>query len=442
MLIKRLMEVHGSGHTTEMVIKNEVEKSNVLMVGKLTPGGLTKLERDVAAAVQASKPSRQEVLKPPPRYARDMPAGELADRVKANSTWTAVDAHRASYYNIEQQRKLQEKEQKKLVLREHMMHQMSLDQHTRQAERAMLSEEAKQVAIEMAAFERDEVKRHAQKHAKMEAERKARDAQMREQAARASAAERLRQLEDEEMLDFLRKEQEKDAARKREKQLANDKYHRETAIANVEARKRRDEEQQKAWAEEAKFNAEWKAILDKQEADRNAQYSKLRERIHAMQRVYESSAGADLQRRLDEEERTRDAWIAAHEKALDEEADKKKAKRKAQNEATTAFLANQISIREKAKQEEVEWNKRYAAQVRADALVEAENEEKKRALARAKAQQQQVHLNRQVIEQREQAARDPGSSEMTDLEATLNRGLLVSVVQHQYNDAQSRGILG
>ena len=55
-----------------------------------------------------------------------------------------------------------------------------------------------------------------------------------------------------------------------------------------------------------------------------------------------------MQRRLDEEQRTRDAWVEAHEKFLDQQEAEKKAKRKAQNDATTAFLATQIAAREKA----------------------------------------------------------------------------------------------
>ena len=37
-----------------------------------------------------------------------------------------------------------------------------------------------------------------------------------------------------------------------------------------------------------------------------------------------------------------------------------------------------------------------------------------------------------VVRFLEQAARDPAAAEMTDLEARLNRSLLVSVVQHTY----------
>ena len=41
-------------------------------------------------------------------------------------------------------------------------------------------------------------------------------------------------------------------------------------------------------------------------------------------------------------------------------------------------------------------------------------------------------LASQVPLQKELAANDPGASEMTALEASINRPLLVSIVQHKY----------
>jgi len=74
----------------------------------------------------------------------------------------------------------------------------------------------------------------------------------------------------------------------------------------------------------------------------------------------------------------------------------------------------------------------YGKQVRAEAIVEEQREKEKKSLAKARSLQQTAFLNSQVKEQMEQAARDPGASEMTALEACLNRPLLVSVVQHRY----------
>ena len=78
------------------------------------------------------------------------------------------------------------------------------------------------------------------------------------------------------------------------------------------------------------------------------------------------------------------------------------------------------------------WN---AAEVKADAKRDEEKAAQKLALQRANAKQQMSYLNMQVQQQKEQAARDPGASEMTPLEASLNKSLLVSIVQHKYPNA-------
>ena len=85
-----------------------------------------------------------------------------------------------------------------------------------------------------------------------------------------------------------------------------------------------------------------------------------------------------------------------------------------------------------AKQKEREGELAYARHVKEEVVREAERDAERRSLREATHRQQQHYLNEQVTLQRDQAARDPGASVMTQLEATLNRGLLVSLVQHKY----------
>ncbi len=442
-LIAKFTEQHGTDAKTVAVITKEVEGSGLMRADALTPGALGALEAKVASAVRDSRPQGpRPQLHPPPTYAPPMPVGELRDKVKAASNWTDVAMHRNGYYNIELQRKLAAKEQEKATLRTHMHHQMSLEQHKRAAERALVEEEAQQVAAELASYERDMAKEKAIRQAKVEVEKQARAAQLREQAARAAAAQRLQKLEDEEMEAFLRKEMEVAAEKKAAKQRANEEYHRATAAANVAAKARREEEKQTLWAEEAKLNAQWKAMLDKQEADRNAQYAGLRERIHKMQRAYESSAGADLERRMKEEEEANARYVAAHEKMLDEQAAAKKEKRQADIQANVTFLKQQMATKQRALDAERQKDREYAAEVRKDVSEGELKDEQRLALRKARMLQQTAALNQQITEQKEQAARDPGSSEMTEIEAAINRPLLVSIVQHKYHSGYSNPLTG
>ena len=67
-----------------------------------------------------------------------------------------------------------------------------------------------------------------------------------------------------------------------------------------------------------------------------------------------------------------------------------------------------------------------------DALASAAEEVRSRAETMSLSRSSGATARSEAGKTREQAARDPGASEMTELEASLNRGLLVSLVQHKY----------
>ena len=151
-----------------------------------------------------------------------------------------------------------------------------------------------------------------------------------------------------------------------------------------------------------------------------------------MQRNYEYTAGAKIAARNKAEEERRDAYIAAEETRLEALDVDKRQKRKDAIASTTKHLFSQMEARREGKRQERAEEREYAASVRADAEKEAIRDAEKKALARARQLSQQTWLNDQIKEQKGQLGRDPGASEMTALEASINRGLLVSIVQHKY----------
>ena len=88
----------------------------------------------------------------------------------------------------------------------------------------------------------------------------------------------------------------------------------------------------------------------------------------------------------------------------------------------------QAEERARQKQADIE----YAAERRKEIREDEEKEERRKVLAKGRALQQLDFLNQQVQMQKDQRARDPASGEMTALEATINRPLLVSIVQHTH----------
>jgi len=432
MLVSKLVKQHGAEPMRKAVIVREVERSSVLKAGNLTTQGLASLERAVAEAVRATQPGPMVSH----NAGRDDPrkvwtGGEMAAAVKAVSNWTDVAMHRASYAAVEDTALNAAKERKKIELRQTLAHQLADTKYKHAAERKLVAEEARQVAADLAAHHAEQAKAAEAAKARMLAQKRDRATQLHEQAARAAAAERLRKLEDDEVTEHLKREQEAAKLKQEAKQRANEEYHRSTAKANAASREKREAAKQAEWDEEMRLNAQWKAMLDKQEAERKGQYERLRERIHKMQRVYEDNAGAEEEAKLKAEEQLREYYIQLEkERAEKEYADKRTARKEAIS-ATTKYLFEQMAEQDSVRKSDKAAEERYAASVKADAIAAADKEEEKKLLAKARAKTQQSYLNEQITQQKQQAARDPGASEMTALEATLNRSLLVSIVQHK-----------
>ena len=91
-----------------------------------------------------------------------------------------------------------------------------------------------------------------------------------------------------------------------DKVAAQERQNKLTAVANERSRAIAAARQQSEEDEEARLNAEWKAILDKQEADRAMRLEELKKRIAAQQRAYESGAGAQDRDRMRKEEEARE----------------------------------------------------------------------------------------------------------------------------------------
>ena len=397
------------------------------------PTASPRFERAVEDAVRRTNPGPPETLHKPRRdHAAVWTAGELAKQVKNVSNWTDVADHRSKYYLIEQERKAADFERRKVELRHNLDHMKRTERDREHASQQIQREEARQVSADLEAFYAEQAKAKEALTAKALQQKKDRDAQLREQSARAAAAVRLRQLEDEELLAHLAKEEAAAKEKALAKQRANEEYHRQTALANIKAREDRKAAKELEWARDQKLNEEWKAVLQKAEDARNAQYEGLRERIRQMQRVYEDNAGAEEEAKMKMEEERRERHLEAERLRLDELDRRKKEQRAEMVAATTRSIFDQMRRQEEERKAERLADERYAQTVIADTKLEQAREAQKKDLARARALNQQSFLNEQVALIKANKANDPGASEMTALEASINRGLLVSIVQHKY----------
>ena len=208
------------------------------------------------------------------------------------------------------------------------------------------------------------------------------------------------QLEDDELTAHLEREIAADKERKATKVRANEEYHKATAAANIAVRAKREEEQQRqkdgpvgggpevqcgveGAAGQGGGGSEWAVRA----AARAHQGDAARVCAHPLR------AGADLEKRLKDEEDRKEA--------------EKRAKIEAANMRTTAFLARQLEQKEVALQ--AERDAAYAVALKADVAKEVEAQEPKKALKAARMSTQLARLNEQVALQRENAKYEVGS---------------------------------
>jgi len=254
---------------------------------------------------------------------------------------------------------------------------------------------------------------------------KERSDQIAERQARRAVTTRLKQLEDQELLDALRKEkEEKDAAAAAQQKVMEEK-NRQAMIEFEKARQRKVAEKEAKNVEEARLNAQWKAILDKQEADRAAHVERLKANISKNSREYEDTVGAMEKERDRRDEERRRKYIADHEAA--EAADER-----ARQERRLQMMRYQTSIQQQQKAELAERNRAHREEMRLHAL-----EQNKEAVAheaqiqqslidqKAKCVMKQKELGEQIEEKRQAKA---SAAKMTPLEVSMNRDLLISIM--------------
>ena len=118
------------------------------------------------------------------------------------------------------------------------------------------------------------------------------------------------------------------------------------------------------------------------------------------------------------------------------------AKRRANIQANLDFNQELMASRRREREREAGREREYAASVAADIKEGEVREAERLALKQARKAQQASALNEQVALQKANAAADPGSAEMTPIEATINRPLLVSIAQHQYHAGYTNPLTG
>jgi len=433
-LIQRFTQQHGADSVRTALITREVDACKALMAGTLTADGLKALEHSVAKAVSAAVPAP---LPPhvgmPDVPRRGDPKTDFAVNLKKVADWTSVAHHRANYYLVEQQRKADAFNQRKDELHELLAHQIQQVEHDKRLRRHQQQVEAKEMQKKLDEFEAEKYAKVLVHKAKVQSEMSVRAEQMKELKARRAAADRLKKLEDEEMMNELERQKAADREKLRLKQLADEEYHRKTMEANAASKRAREEAQRRDWDDEMRLNRQWKEMLDKQEFEREEANRKRLERISKQSKDYADTTGAAIAARDAHEEAMRNMWVAKKE-AENLAMEKARAqKRKDDNHMCTDYQLAQSRDHALARRREREEEVRRRHEIAAAAQKELDRTNTEKANMRARELRQQALLTEQMHEREANEHLDPGSATMTPLEANFNRSLLVSMAQHTYD---------
>lgn len=436
MLVARLARQHGAADTlVRKVVELEVEKALHRKKG-LTEQDLDKLESDVEQAVRVAQGRHTlPLMKPRPVTGRsDMATATLGASRDLSSVadWNAIASYQNNYLHVAQQQLDRKRAHEKERLASLLAHQRFEAQQRRRA-----AQEAK--AVELARVEELKAKHAADERAEVEARRAKtmralheQREQVAEREARRAVEARLKHLEATELTRQMHEEEARmraaDEAKRQEMRRANQAAV-EAGMANLQRRK---EAKAAEDALSAAKKAEWAAMLDKQERDREEVLRKRREKIESLQRDFEMNAGAEEREREMREARMRQAHIERAEAEARAEEERRRAKRDEQMRFVLNELDQQVLERHRIKREEKEADRMLAREQQARAAAELRAEQEKSMRMRATATMQVKELSKQVEEKQR---RKVMSSRMSPLEVALNRDLLVAVLDHKYDRA-------
>ena len=447
---------------------------------KLGPADLQRLEANVRAAVAAADPNATDsfladrahknelqMVRSHDIRTMDLQPGTIAD-LQGVANWNAVSKYRAGFNKTAQ---LQEEEKRQAgveAMRVNLAHQRS---HMAAMKRAKVEERAREQAASerlQAEYKADMEREKAKADEKarpipansprpppsrrprrslpaltatltptpfpppfqIRLEQEARAEQIGQRKARRAVEQRLKELEEREFKRLLAEEQQAERQKLIDKVAAQERQNKLTAVANERSRAIAAARQQSEEDEEARLNAEWKAILDKQEADRAMRLEELKKRIAAQQRAYESGAGAQDRDRMRKEEEARERWHKEFEERTAAEEKAKQARLRKQQEDCDALQRFQIEELERRREERREEDRQTKRFIEGEALKFREKQADDEAKERADALRMQSLQLAQIAEKRSRSDND-----MTPLEMVINRDLLVTMKSGKYGQA-------
>ena len=321
-LLRQMQRQYGSDGVRTLLIEGELQAAPELRRGKITPAALQAVETRVAKAmkdVATGVGADSKIILPAVKKDRPRPlsANFNAD-LRDMASWTEVNKYRQDFFAYELQKEGKERQAALKKTQEQLAHQLREGEARKAAQKDRVRREAEEEAARYAKYLADKAEEDERLANKIRMEQEMRNKQTNERRARRAVEQRLKDLEDGETRRLHEESMAQAKADLERKVLADEANNRMFVNELEKHRQYREQKRLEADADQQRLNAQWKEILDQQEARREEQYNNLRAKGQKAMKSFEDNAGAVDRARQQKEEEARLKWQKLHEKQTKE----------------------------------------------------------------------------------------------------------------------------
>lgn len=424
-IIKKMTTVFGMKHIA--VIESFVDEFVANSAGRqITSAGLGALEKELAEIVHFRKPriERPEPVADPATNEPTEDASASHLKLPNGVAWKAINAYKAALVERQEKEEKQQDYQKKSRLRRELEVQMAAAKAVSAVERRQDEEYASHVQTDLERFRIEENQKQRAIQQRAEIERKFREEQIAEQAARRrNEAEALRK-DEQQRIERIQGEIDAEKRMLENKRAMQVERQRQVILENEALRLHRIQQKRLAVEEDQRLMAEYAAKMDREAEEREQAFAKRMEALEAYATKFSNEGAGKVQK--EEILREERQLLAEQERKEKADAAEELRRRKLQkSRLEEAQKANIEMIRQKAaKAEEDRRTDEKIAQMTSAEVARFKKQEAERLRREAAGRIRFKNVLDKQLREREELQR---LSEMSEVEKVMNKTTLDAI---------------
>lgn len=424
-ILKKMTHSFGTKHMP--VIESFVDEFMSTNNDKpITSTGLASLEKELSEIINFQKPSVKKIETVAEPATQETTSEQSQSHLKLPNgiAWKAIHAYQAALVERQEKAERQKDKEKKCRLRKTLEKQMAAAREAAVQQREEDVQYAHHLLDDVDKYHHEEAAKLRQLHHKAEVERKFREEQIAEQAARKKQEQEAMRRDEQERIERIQGEIDAEKRMLEAKRQMQMERQRQVIIENEALRLHRIEQKRLAMLEDQRLMAEYAAKMDREAAEREQAFAKRMAALEAWATKF-SSEGAG---KVEKEEMLREERLLLAEQERKEKADAAEELRRKQAQKSkleAAQRANMEMMRQKAlKAEEDRKNDEKLARMSAMEVQEFRRQEEERLRREA---QQRIRFRNVLDNQLKERAEAAQLSEMTPVEKVMNKGTLEAI---------------